>query len=72
MAKELVMNFLNEAGTKTALRVKNVKENLTEDDIGIVMDTIVSKDVFKSKNGALKAKHSANIVDRQVEKYEFK
>ena len=29
MSKTLVMNFLNEAGKKTAIRVSNVREDVT-------------------------------------------
>jgi len=64
MSKTLVMNFLNEGGQKVAVRVNNVKENLTEVEVGTAMDVIINKNIFSSTGGDLKYKDSAEIVDK--------
>ena len=58
------MNFLNEGGQKVAVRVNNVKENLTEAEVGTAMDVIINKNIFSSTGGDLKYKDSAEIVDK--------
>lgn len=64
MSKTLVMNFLNEGGNKVAVRVNNVKDNLTEAEVGAAMDVIINKNIFSSTGGDLKYKDSAEIVDK--------
>lgn len=63
MAKTLVMNFLNEQGKKTAVRVNNVKDSLSEAQVTAAMDVIIAKNIFESTGGDLKMKDSASIVD---------
>jgi Protein of unknown function (DUF2922). len=40
------MNFLNESGKKTAIRVNNVKEDITEAEVSAAMDVILAKNIF--------------------------
>ena len=63
MSKTLVMNFLNEQGRKTAVRVNNVKDSLTDAEVMAAMDVIIAKNIFESTGGDLKMKDSASIVD---------
>jgi hypothetical protein len=63
MAKTLVMNFLNAQGKKTAVRVNNVKDSLTDAEVTAAMDVIIAKNIFESTGGDLKIKDSASIVD---------
>ena len=63
MSKTLVMNFLNAQGKKTAVRVNNVKDSLTDAEVMAAMDVIISKNIFESTGGDLKMKDSASIVD---------
>lgn len=64
MSKTLVMNFLNESGKKTAIRVNNVKEDITEAEVKAAMDVILTKNIFATTGGDLKVKDSAQIDDK--------
>lgn len=64
MAKTLVMNFLNEEGKKTAIRVNNIREDITDLEVSTAMDVIIQKNIFSSTGGDLKFKDSASITDR--------
>lgn len=66
MSKTLVMNFLNESGKKTAIRVNNVKEDVTEAEVKNAMDVILAKNLFTTTGGDLKVKDSAEIDDKNV------
>jgi hypothetical protein len=63
MAKTLVMNFINAQGKKTAVRVNNVKDSLTDAEVTAAMDVIIANNIFESTGGDLKIKDSASIVD---------
>ena len=64
MAKTLVMNFLNESGKKTAIRVNNVREDVSEAEVKAAMDVILAKNIFTTTGGELKVKDSAQIDDK--------
>ncbi len=64
MSKTLVMNFLNESGKKTAIRVNNVKEDITEAEVKNAMDVILAKNIFATSGGDLKSKDSAEVTDK--------
>ena len=64
MSKTLVMNFLNESGKKTAIRVNNVREDVSEAEVKAAMDVILAKNIFTTTGGELKVKDSAQIDDK--------
>lgn len=66
MSKTLVMNFLNESGKKTAIRVNNAKEGITEAEVKATMDVILAKNIFTTSGGDLKSKDSAEITDKNA------
>ncbi|WP_411680023.1 DUF2922 domain-containing protein [Clostridium thailandense] len=72
MSKTLVMNFLNESGKKTAVRVSNVKEDITEAEVKNTMDVILAKNIFTTSGGDLKSKDSAELTDKSSSKLEVK
>ncbi|CAM2906596.1 DUF2922 domain-containing protein [Hathewaya histolytica] len=72
MSKDLVMYFLNDLGAKCPLRIKNVKEDVDENSVEMLMDLILAKDVFKIKEGSIKVKQYAELIDTKIEKYDFK
>ncbi|MBV7273745.1 DUF2922 domain-containing protein [Clostridiaceae bacterium UIB06] len=72
MSKTLVMNFLNESGKKTAVRVSNVKEDITEAEVKNAMDVILAKNIFTTSGGDLKSKDSAELTDKSSSKLEVK
>jgi hypothetical protein len=70
--KSLVMSFMNEEGKKVSLRLDGIKEDITGDAVGLVMDTIITKNIFQTTGGDLKVKDSAQIVSRDVQALEVK
>lgn len=67
----LTMTFLNEAGSKSSITIKEVKKDLTSEQINSLMDKIIEKDVFVTKGGKLVKKDIAKITERKVNKFEF-
>lgn len=63
MAKNLVMTFLTETGKKSSLRVPNVKDNVTKDEVLSVMNTIIAKNIFAASEGSFVKVDSARIED---------
>ncbi|EHI97561.1 hypothetical protein CDLVIII_0836 [Clostridium sp. DL-VIII] len=70
MEYTLAMTFLTEAGLKTTLSVSGVKSTLTKDDVNALMETIISKNIFKTNSGDLVKKSGAQLTQRQVTKFE--
>ncbi|EHI97589.1 hypothetical protein CDLVIII_0867 [Clostridium sp. DL-VIII] len=71
MEYTLAMTFLTEAGLKTTLSVSGVKSTLTKDDVNALMETIISKNIFKTNSGDLVKKSGAQLTQRQVTKFEI-
>ncbi|AVK49447.1 hypothetical protein AXY43_16480 [Clostridium sp. MF28] len=70
MEYTLAMTFLTEAGLKTTLSVSGVKSTLTKDEVNALMETIISKNIFKTNSGDLVKKSGAQLTQRQVTKFE--
>ena len=70
--KTLTMSFLNELGKRTSLRVDGIKDNLSQQEVVNLMDTIISKNIFKTSGGDLKIKDGAQIQERNVSKIEVR
>ena len=66
----LSMTFTTSNGEKSTISIEGVKENLTQAETSTLMDAIIEKDVFLTKNGTLTGKYSAQLVQRQVTKFE--
>lgn len=69
MEYTLSMVFITTNGEKTTISISDVKENLTQADAITLMDKIIEKDVFFTKNGSLVEKYSAQVVQRAVTKF---
>lgn len=63
MARVLVMTFKNEAGQNVNIRLNYPKENLTAEQVGAVMDTIIAKNIFATTGGDLVEKVGAYIEE---------
>ncbi|WP_017209394.1 DUF2922 domain-containing protein [Clostridium beijerinckii] len=70
MEYSLSMTFLTVAGEKSTLSVSGVKPALTKDEVNALMDTVISKNVFKTNSGDLVKKSGAQVTQRQVTKFE--
>ena len=66
----LSMTFTTSNGDKSTISIEGVKENLTQAEASTLMDAIIEKDIFLTKNGTLTGKYSAQLVQRQVTKLE--
>jgi len=70
MAKDLVMTFSDITGQKSNLVLKNVKEGITQEEVTTVMDTVLTSNLFSSKNGSLSKKEYATLVETTKTKYD--
>ena len=70
MAKQLVMNFLNESGKKVSVSLNSVKDTVTAVEVSAAMDVIIAKDAFITKGGSVKEKLSAQIITKNVDQIE--
>lgn len=66
MSKSLIMNFLNEGGQKTSIRILNVKDGITDAEAKACMDAILTNNIFETKGGDLKSIDSAHILDDEI------
>lgn len=64
--RSLVMTFINQLGQRTILTLPDIREDLTEQEVSVVMDSIVSRNIFESTGGDLITKHSAQITEKQI------
>lgn len=64
--KNLIMSFLTDEGKKTSLRLNSIREDITEAEVSAAMDVIISRNIFFTPSGELKAKDSAQIVETNV------
>ena len=72
MEYSLQMVFLCESGEKSSITISEVKSELTNTDIIALMDTIIASNIFETSKGALISKYSAQVVQREVTKWDLK
>ena len=66
------MVFLCESGEKSSITISEVKSGLTNTDVIPLMDTIIASNIFETSKGALISKYSAQVVQREVTKWDLK
>lgn len=71
MEYSLSMTFVTTSGDKVSMTVAGVKSNISEAEVSTLMDTIVAKDIFLTKNGSLAAKYGAQLTQRQTTKFDL-
>jgi hypothetical protein len=67
MAKQLVMNFLNESGKKVSISLNSVKDSVTEIEVAAAMEVMISAKIFNTTGGDLVTKDSAQIIDKNTQ-----
>lgn len=67
----LTMTFLTERGQKSTISISGVKEGITKDQVNTLMNTIIQKNIFLTKSGALVSKDDAKLTERKITKYEL-
>lgn len=72
MEYSLQMVFLCESGEKSSITISEVKSELTNTDVIALMDTIIASNIFETSKGALISKYSAQVVQREVTKWDLK
>lgn len=72
MEYSLQMVFLCESGEKSSITISDVKPGLTNSDVIALMDTIIASNIFETSKGALISKYSAQVVQREVTKWDLK
>lgn len=60
--KKLVMSFLTVQGATSSLTVDAPKDDLTDAEVRAVMESIITKDIFKTSKGDLAEIKSAEII----------
>ncbi|WCJ75375.1 DUF2922 domain-containing protein [Clostridium botulinum] len=63
--------FKSSEGEKVSMSINNAKENLKKDEISAAMDTVIEKNIFDTKYGNLVEKAGAQVIERNVTKYEM-
>ena len=71
MEYSLQLTFVNETGDKVNFTISNVKPNITEAEVSAAMEAIIANNIFYSTGGDFKTKYSAQLVQRQVTKWEL-
>lgn len=71
MEYSLQMVFICESGEKSSITISDVKPGLTNSDVIALMDTIIANNVFETSKGALISKYSAQVVQREVTKWDL-
>lgn len=74
MEKELylVLSFKNAGGSITKITLKNIKEDVTEEEVQNLMEKIVTANIFVvSKGGDLVSKVKGEIVEKTIESFEM-
>lgn len=65
------MAFATDISKSHTVRVAGAKDELTAAEINAVMNTLLAKDVFLGRNGALSTKKSARLVTRQIDEFDI-
>ena len=71
MDYSLQMVFICESGEKSSITISYVKPGLTNSDVITLMDTIITSNIFVTSKGALISKYSAQVVQREVTKWDL-
>ena len=72
MEYSLQMVFLCESGEKSSITISEVKPGLTNTDVITLMDTIIASNIFETNKSALISKYNAQVVQREVTKWDLK
>ena len=70
MEYTLGMTFLCADGQKVSLSIEGIRPTLPKSQIVKLMDTIIEKNIFITKHGALTGKFAAQIVSKNVAKFD--
>ena len=69
MEYTLTMTFLTETGEKSNISISDVKAGITNEEVQVLMDSLIANNIFENKKEALVSKYSAQVTERQVTKF---
>ena len=69
MEYTLTMTFLSETGEKSNISISDVKAGITNEEVQVLMDSLIENNIFENSKGALVSKYSAQVTERQVTKF---
>ena len=65
--RTLSMAFKNTAGKKSTLSIKDIKEDVLDEDVNSLMELIINNNLIKNDGVFLSEKVSAQIVTKDTE-----
>ena len=69
MEYTLTMTFLSETGEKSNISISDVKAGITNEEVQVLMDSLIENNIFENSKGMLVSKYSAQVTERQVTKF---
>ena len=69
MEYTLTMTFLTETGEKSNISISGVKDGITNDEVKVLMDSLIENNIFENSKGRLVSKYLAQVIERQVTKF---
>ena len=69
MEYTLTMTFLTETGEKSNISISDVKAGITNNEVQVLMDSIIENNIFENSKGMLVSKYSSQVTERQVTKF---
>jgi len=66
----LSLTFLCSNGDKSSITIEPVSPTIAPEEAIALMDVIIAKDVFITKNGSLVGRYAANMTQKQVTKFD--
>lgn len=69
MEYTLTMTFLTETGEKANISISGVKDGIKNDEVKVLMDSLIENNIFENNKGRLVSKYSAQVTERQVTKF---
>ena len=68
----LAMTFICASGDRTTISIDGVEPTISNVEVRALMNTIIEKNIFITKNGSLVEMYNAQLTQRQVTKLEVK
>ena len=68
----LNLTFLCANGERSSISIDPVSPTIAPEEAIALMDIIIAKNVFITKNGSLTARYAANLTQKQVTKFDVK
>ena len=65
----LALTFVCENTKKNTISITGVKTDLTDEQVQTLMDTIVEKNIFATRNGGFVSKDSAKLIKKETTEY---